>query len=273
MGSENIGELVRRFASELEKAGIGSARLDSLILLEDAAGKDRSWLLAHPEHTLSGSKVGRLQRQIARRAKHEPLSYIRGFSEFYGRRFKVNKDVLEPRPESEDMISLFNNLVRTEPGLRTALDLGTGSGALAITAKLENPKMQVSASDIDAKCLKLAKANASVHGADIAFFKGDLLAPFPGLPADILLANLPYVPAGYRINQAAAMEPGTAIFGGGDGLEVYRQLFRDLQNRPKKPRFVLTEALPPHHPQLAAIAAGSGYKLRQAEGFVQVFEI
>ncbi|MEX1995662.1 MAG: hypothetical protein WD887_02710, partial [Candidatus Saccharimonadales bacterium] len=88
-------------ARRLEKAGIGSARLDCLILLEDITSIDRAWLLARPEYPLPPGSVKKLEKQITRRANHEPLAYIRGFSEFYGRRFIVNKTVLEPRPESE----------------------------------------------------------------------------------------------------------------------------------------------------------------------------
>ena len=91
----------------MESAGISSARLDTLILLEDILHKDRAWILAHPEHEISTNQFRKLDRRLERRQKHVPLAYIRGFTEFYGRQFKVNRHVLEPRPESETMIELL----------------------------------------------------------------------------------------------------------------------------------------------------------------------
>src|SRR3990167_5993439 len=102
---------------KLRTIGIGSARLDSLILLEDELGRDRAWILAHPETILQGSTLKKLNKKLARRAKHEPLAYIRGFSEFYGRKFKVNKRVLEPRPESETIIDLLKNLLHHDSSI------------------------------------------------------------------------------------------------------------------------------------------------------------
>jgi release factor glutamine methyltransferase len=98
------GELLHQAEKQILAAGISSARLDALILLEDALHKDRAWILAHPEYQVSSIKVNRLLRKAERRARHVPLAYIRGHTEFYGRSFKVNRHVLEPRPESETMI-------------------------------------------------------------------------------------------------------------------------------------------------------------------------
>src|SRR3990167_9055865 len=93
--------------NSLKQAGIGTTRLDALVLLEDECHKNRGWVLAHPEFELSTTQIAKLNKKVARRVKHEPLAYIRGFTEFYGRRFKVNKDVFEPRPESETMVDLL----------------------------------------------------------------------------------------------------------------------------------------------------------------------
>ncbi|MEX1995539.1 MAG: methyltransferase, partial [Candidatus Saccharimonadales bacterium] len=183
------------------------------------------------------------------------------------RRFIVNKTVLEPRPESEDIISLLTSLNLT--GTPTIVDIGTGSGALAISAKLEIPKATLLATDIDPKCLKVAKANAQMHKAEVMFYKGDLLAAAPSRIIDIIMANLPYVPDSHKINRAAAMEPRTAIFGGSDGLEIYRRLFSGLPT--SKPGCILTESLPPQHRKLASIAKSANYRLMKTEGFIQLF--
>src|SRR6266404_864 len=102
-----LGTYLSLSEAKLKQAGISSARLDVLILLEDSLHKDRAWLLAHPEHDLSTELINKLQSKLSRRAAHVPLSYIRGHTEFYGRRFKLNRHVLEPRPESETMIELL----------------------------------------------------------------------------------------------------------------------------------------------------------------------
>ena len=257
--------------------------------MEEETGKDGAWLLAHPEALLRGRALQRLERQIARRTKHEPLAYIRSRTQFYGREFDINKKVLEPRPESETMITLLKNLLyhktlvyRVPPckvvkaGSCMVIDVGTGSGALAITAKLEMPKIEVIATDIDPKCLKVARKNAIRHKVSINFVKADLL-DYPefriqNLKFQILLANLPYVPDNFHINQAAAMEPRLAIFGGRDGLNVYHRLFIQLQPLKTQPRFILTESMPPQHKKLARIARSSGFKLKMTEDFIQLFE-
>lgn len=260
---------LKNAVAQFKTAGIGTADLDALILLEDETGKDRAWLLAHPETTLQGPSLRRLKILCSRRMEHEPLAYIRGKTEFYGREFLVNKDVLQPRPESETMVELLKKIIFV--GRFTLADIGTGSGALAITAKLEIPNVKVIGTDIDAKCLAGAEKNASSLKADIDFYKRDLLEDLP-VTADVILANLPYVPSDYHINEAAAMEPKKAIFGGPDGLDLYRMMFEQIAGLPKKPMFVLTESLPPQHKDLLSIAKTSGYKLKTSEDFIQVFE-
>ncbi|HSH17861.1 MAG TPA: peptide chain release factor N(5)-glutamine methyltransferase [Candidatus Saccharimonadales bacterium] len=257
----------------LQDAGIGTARLDALVLLEDLLDTDRAQLLAHPEHELTDAQTAILQEQIKRRARHVPLAYIRGKTEFYGRTFAVNDHVLEPRPETEMMIDLYKYL----PGhdrMRVA-DIGTGSGALAITVKLDMPDTTLYGIDIDQHCLDLARHNADRLKADITLVKGDFAAPLADLetPVDTLLCNLPYVPDNFQINTAATHEPRLAIFGGPDGLDTYRTLFGQLQGLQKSPRYVLTESLPPQHGELAEIAAAHGYGIQKREDFIQVFAL
>lgn len=276
--SMKIAEWLKQAEMKLTEAGIGSAQLDALILLEDELGKDRAHLLAHPEIILEtpaqGYTLCRLEAKLERRLKHEPMAYIRSFSEFYGRNFKIDKRVLEPRVESEAMIELLLNL--NLPAAPQIADIGTGSGALAITAKLELPEAQVLATEIDKAALEVAKQNAKELGADIKFLQGDLLQPLLStnyyLPTTIL-ANLPYVPNNWQINEAAAMEPRVAIFGGVDGLDLYRRLFGQISARAHMPQFVLTESLPPQHQKLSDIAASHQYKLHKSNDFIQVFKL
>jgi len=253
----------------LEKAGIGTARLDSLVLLEDATGKERGWLLAHQASRLDETLLKKLNTQIKKRATHEPLAYIRGKTEFYGRNFGIDHRVLEPRPESETMIELLKSLHL--PAKPIIVDLGTGSGAIAITAQLELPASKLIATDIDAACLAVAKQNAKKYALSLDFIEGDLLEPLAERKLTAILANLPYVPDHFQINPAAMREPRIAIFGGPDGLELYRKLFVQLKKFTPKPKFVLTEALPPQHETLAKLATGAGYHLEKTDDFIQVF--
>ncbi len=266
---KNVGLTLAQATSELEKAGIGSARLDALILLEDLLRRERSYILAHPEIKLTSSQLKKLQVQIERRASHEPLSYIRGFTEFYGRKFKVNKHVLEPRPESETMIELLKKLkLPYDPAMA---DIGTGCGAIGITAALEIHPSNVDLYDIDSSALAVARNNEHMHELKLGIHKRDLLNRV-SVSYDVILANLPYVPTTWKINEAAKAEPRLAIFGGKDGLEIYGRLFKQLENFAQKPEYVLTESLPPQHIGLEKIAGGSGYKKIKSKDFIQIFK-
>ena len=264
-----IEKWLKETSGELERAGIGTARLDALVLLEDVTGRDRAWLLAHGEHELSSAEHAKLAKLLTRRAGHEPLAYVRTKSEFYGREFVITAAVLEPRPESETMIDLLKNLPKLPKSLRIA-DVGAGSGALGITASLELPGAQVELLEIDPKALKIAQKNVDKYTADVSVFRSDLLS---GSRQDnnVLLCNLPYVPDSHKVNEAATHEPRIAIFGGPDGLDVYRRLFQQVKKLQKQPLFILTESLPPQHEGLAKIATSAGYKLATSDDFIQVF--
>jgi len=254
------------------QSGISTARLDALVLLEDATGKDRAWLLAHPDFTLSAGQISTLDDNLKRRLQHEPLAYIRGKSEFYGREFIVNNHTLEPRPETETLVELALDILDSK---YLMVDVGTGTGAIAITMKLELPQSTVAAIDIDEKCLETAHKNAEILSADVQFLKGNLLEPLSDIRYQIsdtaILANLPYVPDAYKLNQAATFEPKLAIFGGKDGLDAYRELFTQITGLNNKPTYILTESLPFQHEMLEKTAKQAGYSLVQTADFIQCF--
>lgn len=277
VNSSTTNKWLKAATEKLKEAGVATARLDCLVLLEDVLNKDRSYILAHGEEEIDTTTRKKLDEQIKRRIKHEPLSYIRQKSEFYGREFMVTPDTLEPRPETETMIMLLRNLVQsTESRVQSVIDIGTGSGCIAITVKLENPNLEVFATEINKNALLVAKKNARNLGADIAFYQGDVLSPLPDAVLSTsysVLANLPYVPDSHTINQAAMFEPKVAIFGGSDGLDLYRQLFDQIKELNHKPTYVLTESLPFQHQDLEAVAKSAHYVLQKTEDFVQLFAI
>jgi len=313
---------------KLVQAGVGTARLDVLVLLEDILGTNRAQLLAHLEMEIAPAQVQVLDKMVARRVEHEPLAYIRGKIEFYGREFIVTPAVLVPRPESETMIDLLKRLVGQDgigigslpengsespksgpdsslrwndagaEGRRKAAgfdknpkkseisenkrltskvfsglvigDVGAGSGALGITAALELPGSRVELLEIDLAALLVARRNVAKYKLEMTVSPSDLLAGSK-LDFDVLLCNLPYVPDAHTINQAAMSEPKLAIFGGADGLDLYRSLFEQITVRDTKPRLILTESLPPQHADLAALAAQFGYEQLAEDDFIQTF--
>jgi release factor glutamine methyltransferase len=296
----SIEQWLSSATTQLEAGGIETARLDALVLLEDILNTNRAQLLAYPDHEVSSAVLSVLNKQLAQRAEHMPLAYIRGHSEFYGREFIVSRDVLVPRPESEALIDLLLHFVATEPELAlrytsssdeagpppadrpkkrltskaqfglTLADVGTGSGALGITAALELPKLTVELLEIDPKALKIAKANVINHTTGILVKQTDLLTASSN-DYDILICNLPYVPDAYQINEAAGYEPYLALFGGPDGLNVYRTLFQQVSKLQKRPLLILTESLPAQHDNLVALAAEIGYEQRAEHDFAQAF--
>ncbi|HSX43052.1 MAG TPA: HemK/PrmC family methyltransferase [Candidatus Saccharimonadales bacterium] len=156
------------------------------------------------------------------------------------------------------------------------MDIGTGSGAIAITVALEIPGSAVYAGDVDEKCLETARRNAArLQADDVAFYQGNLLEPMPAPPdgkITILLCNLPYVPDDFQINTAATHEPHRALFGGADGLDLYRELFQQIRTGSWRPQHILTESLPPQHTALAGIAEAAGFVLTETDDFIQHFE-
>ena len=156
-----------------------------------------------------------------------------------------------------------------QPKARIA-DVGAGSGALGITAQFEMPDASVELLEIDDAAIEVARMNVVNHTLTIPVIKSDLLNQSTQ-DYDVLLCNLPYVPDDFHINTAALHEPKIALFGGPDGLNLYRALFSDMQNLQYKPLYILTEALPPQHLELQAIASSHGYHLIQSDDFIQVF--
>ena len=216
----NIGIWLKKAESKLKDSGIESAYLDSLILLEDAIKLDRSTIIAHPETSIPNQKLEKLNYKLKIRSEHTPLAYIRKTIEFYGYNFIVNPNVLIPRPESEAFLSL---LAQHKPkNNEKLLDIGTGSGALAICAKLYFPDLQVFASDTSKTALSTALLNIRYFDVPIDLFLEDLTNDKNMY--DYIFANLPYVPYGFPVSQEVEAEPASAIFADDGGLELINKL-------------------------------------------------
>lgn len=213
----------------------GEARLEARLLLEFVLGQSRTWLYQHLESDLSPVHLTRLNQLVEARLAGEPLAYILGKREFYGRSFLVDHRVLVPRPETEDLVESALAFLRTAGPTRPRIvDVGTGSGAIAVTIAAEIPEARVIAVDRSADALAVARANAEKHGVSdrVCFVQGDLLGGLAG-PFDLILANLPYIPTEEiaRLQPEVRREPRGALDGGADGLDLYRLLFTQARGR------------------------------------------
>lgn len=274
-----FNEWLQSATRQLTQAKIETARLDSIILIEHVTKQDRALLLADPNRAIESNYVRRLNNLLKKRAQHVPIAYLLGHKEFYGRGFKVSTDVMVPRPETEAMIDMFKQLcagslsagILKENGyVWRAADIGTGSGAIGITASLEVNNVIIDLIDVSDEALDIARTNVVSFSTANRIIKNDLLKDLP-VKYDILLCNLPYVPDQYAVNRAASFEPRLALFGGHDGLDIYRRLFSQVATRQVIPLYILTEALPFSHLALEVIARKAGMRLLKTDNFIQLF--
>lgn len=267
-----IAEWLVNSMVELKEAGVPNGRTDALILLADLFETDKSWVHTHPEYELDDLQVRELKRLLDKRTARNPLAYIRGFSEFYGRRFMVNSHVLVPRPESETMIEMLQS-IQSEFEVPRIADIGTGSGCLGITAALEHHEAIVHLYDISADALGVAYHNARQHDLELQYYESDLLKQLQPGNYDIFLANLPYVPKKLITSPEIEKEPALALFSGVDGLKHYRAFWKQVRKLPFKPKYILTEALENQHGSNETLALNAGYKLVRTDILIQLFTI
>lgn len=227
-----LGERIA--AAKTRFAGIStSPALDAQLLMAAIIGENRAHVIAHPERLLTDEEVARFEAWVQRRVDGEPIAYILGRRAFYDREFAVTPAVLVPRPETEHLIEAALDIIAAYPPEQslTAVDTGTGSGAIAITVKANAPQIAMHATDISPDALVVARDNAAAQQVDVRFHHGDLLAPLidEGIRADLVLANLPYIAADVLATLAVARhEPRLALDGGPDGLVLFRRLFAQV---------------------------------------------
>ena len=235
-------------------------RLDAeLILTHFLQASDRSYLAAHSDDELSDTSA--IDTYVARRAEGEPLAYILGYREFYGRRFFVTPDVLIPRPETETIIDIVKEL---KP--KRILDVGTGSGCIAITCALETDA-QVDAVDISDDALRVAQKNAAHHGAKINFHKSDLLSNFTPEPDTLIIANLPYVDTNWDWldHKSLNHEPSLALYAEQGGLEL---IYKLIDQYPSNAAGLILEADPCQHEAIINYATKNSLKLEKQQDYI-----
>ena len=212
----------------LTEHAVGSPRMNAETLLMFVLNSDRAYLYAHPEYELTADEQARYDEAIAERSTGKPAQYITGHQEFWGMDLIVSPAVLIPRPETEHVIETVLELARTKQAPRI-VDVGTGSGCIALALAMEMPWARVEAVDISPAALEVARANAHRLQLDhrIIFQQRDLLAGAPAAAYDCVVSNPPYVPESEpekAQREVREFEPKVAVFAGESGLEVYRRL-------------------------------------------------
>lgn len=240
----------------------------------NGAEVDRSWLAAHGEDEIFADLATLANEMVARRASGEPLAYLFGFKEFYGRKFKVSPEVLIPRPETEGLIELVRGLDLSEKP--KFLEIGTGSGCIAATLAAEFPRAKVVATDVSTEVLGIARENNAVLGAGVEFLRGDLLEDLSDDAGgfDVLVSNLPYVDEGWEWldKRTLDFEPKLALYAEDGGLALYKKLILQMKARGEGfAKYIVFEADPCQHEALIQFAGEQGFSLVKAEGFGVVF--
>ncbi len=228
--TDNLTDVLRRAAGRLRQAGVGTPRLDAEVLLMEALGWSREDLYRNPEGGLRQAQAERFESLVSRRLRAEPMAYMTGTQEFWSLDFRVTPDVLIPRPETEHLVETVAEFLASRPGPCRILEIGTGSGAVAVCLARECAEAEIWATDVSAPALDVARDNASRHVVEgkIRWLRGDLFAPVQGLAErfDVLVSNPPYVPSGEiaRLQpDVCDWEPALALDGGADGMDFYRR--------------------------------------------------
>ncbi|USG65431.1 peptide chain release factor N(5)-glutamine methyltransferase [Brevibacillus ruminantium] len=244
-----IREALTRASSFLREQGVADPPFDAELMLRHVLGWDRTRLLISMNEELPLEACQKLAVFCERRGQREPLQYMFGTQEFYGRPFLVRPGVLIPRPETEILVEqvLLHAAELWQPDLSLQVaDIGTGSGAICLTIACERPHWRVSTVDISADATEIARENANRLHADVRFLQGDLVQPLleAGEQVDILVSNPPYIPSrdvDELDDEVKAYEPRLALDGGDDGLDCYRRLCAALPQLLKETALVAFE--------------------------------
>lgn len=261
-------------ATELKACDIPSARLDAELILAHTLRVPRTYLHAHGDDELDARQEDIANARLQLRLDRTPVAYIVGHKEFYGRRFKTTPAALIPRPETESFIELLAKIMPTNLPLvkeqRTLVDVGTGTGAIGITAKLEWPELDVTLTDISQQALNLAKQNAENLHADVRFYKADLLRGY-GAPIDIIVSNPPYVDREWEVSPETHAEPDLALYAKSHGLALINQLLVQAALLLKPNGSLLLEADERQHAAIIQTAKDQGLMHQESLGLILHF--
>lgn len=264
----SIQAWLRDSAEMLADRGITSALLDAELILAHTVRKNRTWLHAHHDERLTERQLEIAHARLQLRLDRTPLAYIIGHREFYGRLFKVTPSVLIPRPESEAIITCLRHY---GPHAGRLIDVGTGSGCLGITAKLEIPALDVTLTDNSRHALAVARENAARLHAHVDIIQSDLLSATFGT-FDGIIANLPYVDASWEHSPETNCEPAEALFANDNGLALINKLLVQTDTALNNSGWLYLEADPRQHAAIITKASNLQLVHRATDGFCLVFQ-
>lgn len=247
-------------STKLHQAGINSSKLDSELILENIYKKSRTFLHSHFNDEIPKNIQKKADKALKQRLKYIPIAYIFGYKEFYGRNFIITKNVLIPRPESETIIDFAKEIY--DKNISTLIDVGTGSGCIGLTIKLECPKYDVTITDISKSALKIAKLNVKKFNANVGIIQSDLLKNISQVH-DVLVANLPYVDKSWEVSPETKYEPNQAIYSNDGGLELIKQLIGQA-----KSKYIILEADPRQQLEIISFSKHYNYKLFKKDNYV-----
>ena len=264
-----ISEWLKIAAKSLKIANIPSARLDAELILANTLRKNRTYLHAHLDEEIDPRRFDIANARLDLRLDRVPIAYILGYKEFYGRKFTVSPSVLIPRPESEDLISLFLELTASEIAEKVLIDVGAGSGCLGITAKLERSNLSVILSDISKPALNIAEKNANSLNADVHIQQQSLLNG-QLKPVDYIFANLPYVDKNWDVSPELQYEPDIALFAEDEGLKLILQLISQAPRCLTPEGLLFIEADPQQHNRIIDEAVKNGFVKERVLNYILV---
>lgn len=264
-----ISDWLKIATKSLKAESIPSARLDAELILANTLRKNRTYLHAHLDEEIDPRRFDIANARLDLRLDRVPIAYILGYKEFYGRRFTVSPSVLIPRPESEDLISLFLELTASEIAEKVLIDVGTGSGCLGITAKLERSNLSVILSDISKPALNIAEKNANALNADVHIQQQSLLNG-QLKPVDYIFANLPYVDKNWDVSPELQYEPEIALFAEDEGLKLILQLISQALRCLTSEGLLFIEADPQQHNRIINEAVKNGFVKERVLNYILV---
>ena len=259
-----ISSLLNWTVNYFKSKNIQSARLDAEVLLSHVLRQERIYLYVHFDEPMEQNELNKFREYVKKRAQHVPIAYIIGEREFMGLPFKVTKDTLIPRPDTEILVENVLNNVDKDKEIEI-VDIGTGSGAIILSLLVNLPKAQGKTVDISSKAIEVAKENAvNLQVNDrCEFFVGDLFAPLDGSKFDVIVSNPPYIPKKDIATLEADVkkyEPVSALTDGGDGLSYYRRLLSEGKAYIKENGFIALEIGIYQSEDVKQIAMDNGWK-------------
>jgi release factor glutamine methyltransferase len=264
-----IGQWLRMSYAALDQAGVPSSRLDAELIVAHVTTHNRAWVLAHIDDEFTEATKAQAQTLLKRRLDREPLVHITGQREFYGLDFEITPQVLTPRIETEKIVDWAVKYALPNSRL---IDIGTGSGAIAVALKIARADLTITATEVSKTALEVAQRNGAAHRVEITFVLSDLWDDVDGR-FETICTNLPYLKDEARdeLMEEVKREPDIALFGGQDGLDIYRRFLTSIPERLVDGGYLFTECDPWQQPDLITEAAKVGLTVVEQNYFILGF--